>query len=107
MQTNQKGECNMANYVMLLQWTDQGIRNFKDTPQRAKAAAETASKLGAKFVDSFWTLGPYDLTVIIEAPDDETITAVALKLASLGNVKTLTMRAFRAREMEAIIQKAA
>jgi len=95
----------MANYVMLLQWTDQGIRNVKDTTKRARAASEFATKMGVKLADAFWTLGSYDLTLIVEAPDDETITAFALKLASLGNVKTQTMRAYRAKEMDAILGK--
>src|SRR3989442_10209105 len=95
----------MANYVMLLQWTDQGIRNVKDTTKRAQAAAETASKMGVKITDAFWTLGAFDLVLITEAPDDETITALALKLASLGNVKTQTLRAYRAKEMDAILGK--
>jgi len=97
----------MATYIALLQYTDQGIRNVKETTSRAAAAKEAAAKLGVKFNDLFWTLGHYDLVILAEAPDDETMTAVMLKLASLGNVKSQTLRAFRANEMEAIIKKAA
>jgi uncharacterized protein with GYD domain len=97
----------MATYIVLLQYTDQGIKNFKDTTKRAVSAAETAAKMGVKFTELFWTLGHYDLAILAEAPDDETITAVLLKLASLGNVKSQTLRAFRSKEMEAILQKAA
>ena len=60
-----------------------------------------------KFNDFFWTLGQYDLVILAEAPDDETMTAVMLKLASLGNVKSQKLRAFRSNEMEAIMKKAA
>jgi uncharacterized protein with GYD domain len=95
----------MANYIALLQFTEQGIRTVKDTTKRAAAAGEMASKMGAKLTDVFWTLGPYDLVLVLEAPDDETMTALALKLGSLGNVKTQTMRAFRAKEMDAILAK--
>ena len=95
----------MAAYILLLQFTDQGIRNVKDTTKRAAAATEAAAKLGAKFKDAYWTLGGYDLVIVAEAPDDETITAVSLKLASLGNVKTQTLRAFRANEVDAILKK--
>jgi uncharacterized protein with GYD domain len=95
----------MATYIVLLQFTDQGIRNVKDTTKRAAAAAETASKMGVKFTELFWTLGSYDLAIIAEAPDDETMTGVMLKLASLGNVKSQTLRAFRSKEMEAIMKK--
>lgn len=95
----------MASYIALLQFTDQGIRNIKDTTKRAAAATDLASKMGAKLSDVFWTLGHYDLVLVLEAPDDETMTALALKLSSLGNVKTQTLRAFRAKEMEAILSK--
>jgi uncharacterized protein with GYD domain len=95
----------MASYIALLQFTDQGIRNVKDTTKRAAAATDVAAKMGAKLTDAFWTLGPYDLVLVLEAPDDETITALSLKLGSLGNVKTQTMRAFRAKEMDAILSK--
>jgi len=97
----------MATYIALLQYTDQGIRNVKETTSRAAAAKEAAAKLGVKFNDLFWTLGEYDLVILAEAPDDETVTAVMLKLASLGNVKSQTLRAFRSNEMEAIMKKAA
>jgi uncharacterized protein with GYD domain len=97
----------MATYIALLQYTDQGIRNVKETTSRAAAAKEAAAKLGVKFNDLFWTLGQYDLVILAEAPDAETMTAVMLKLASLGNVKSQTLRAFRSNEMEAIMKKAA
>lgn len=97
----------MATYVSLLQFTDQGIRNVKDTVKRAEAAQAMASKVGVKSLEVLWTLGAYDLTMVAEAPDDETMTAYALSLASLGNVKTCTMRAYRAREVTAILGKMA
>ncbi len=97
----------MATYIALLQWTDQGIRSVKDTTRRAAAAKDAAAKMGVKFTDLFWTLGQYDLAIVAEAPDDETITAVMLSLASLGNVKSQTLRAFRSNEMDTILKKAA
>ena len=54
----------MATYLVLLQYTDAGIRNVKDTAQRAAAAAEAGAKIGVKFTDTFWTLGQYDLSII-------------------------------------------
>jgi len=95
----------MASYIALLQLTDQGVRSVKDTTKRAAAAGEMASKMSVKITDTFWTLGPYDVVLIAEAPDDETMTAFTLKLGSLGNVKTQTLRAFRAKEMDAILNK--
>jgi len=66
----------------------------------------SAAGMGTKIVDAFWTLGPYDVVLVAEAPDDETMTAFALKLGSFGNVKTQTLRAFRANEMDGILSKA-
>ena len=95
----------MASYIALLQFTEQGVRNIKDTTKRSIATHEMASKLGVKVADIFWTLGPYDIVMVLEAPDDETLTAFTLKLGSLGNVKTQTLRAFRDKEMDAILNK--
>jgi uncharacterized protein with GYD domain len=102
-----KGLVVMATYIVLMQYTDQGIRNVKDTTKRAAAASDVAAKMGVKFTELFWTLGQYDLAIVAEAPDDETMTAVMLKLASLGNIKSQTLRAFRPTEMEALLKKAA
>ena len=95
----------MAMYVSLLQFTEQGIRSVKDTTKRAAAATTEAEKMGLKVTDSFWTLGAYDVVLLLEAPDDQSVTAFTLKLGSLGNVKTQTMRAFRREEMEGILAK--
>jgi uncharacterized protein with GYD domain len=95
----------MAMYVSLLQFTEQGIRNVKDTTKRAAAATAEAEKMGLKVRDSFWTLGPYDVVLLLEAPDDQSVTAFTLKVGSLGNVKTQTMRAFRSEEMDGILAK--
>ena len=93
----------MASYIALLQLTDQGVRNVKETTKRAATLTEMGSRMGVKIADIFWTLGPYDGVVIAEAPDDETMTAFTLKTSSFGNVKTQTLRAFRANEMDQIL----
>ena len=95
----------MASYISLLQFTEQGVRNVKDTTKRAEAAKALAAKVGVKINDVYWTMGAYDLVLISEAPDDETMTACSLSLAMLGNVKTQTLRAFRAKEVDAILSK--
>ena len=97
----------MAAYIALLQFTNQGITNVKDTTKRAAAAKDAAAKLGVKFTELFWTLGQYDLAIVAEAPDDETMTAVMLKLGALGHVKSEVLRAFRTDEIDAILKKAA
>jgi uncharacterized protein with GYD domain len=95
----------MAKYISLLQFTDQGIRSIKDTVKRAAAATAEAEKMGAKITEAFWTMGAYDVVILMDAPDDETASAFAAKLGSLGNVKTQTMRAFGREEMENILAK--
>jgi uncharacterized protein with GYD domain len=95
----------MARYISLIQFADQGIRNIKDTIKRGDAARAEAEKLGMKITEEFWTMGAYDGVVLFEAPDDETMTAFACKVSSLGNVRTQTMRAFRKEEMEGILSK--
>ena len=95
----------MASYVCLIQFKDQGIRNIQDTVKRGDAATAEAKKLGMKIVEEYWTMGAYDGVVIIEAPDDETMSAFILKVGSLGNVKAQTLRAFRRNEMEGILAK--
>src|SRR5258707_13059823 len=84
----------MATYVGLIQFADQGIRNIKDTVKRGDAAMAEAEKLGMKVVEEFWTMGAYDAVVVFDAPDDATMSAFRLKIGSLGNVKTHTMRSF-------------
>jgi uncharacterized protein with GYD domain len=95
----------MSSYVYLIQFTDQGIRNIKDTVKRGDAAIAEAQKMGMKIVEEYWTMGAYDAVVVFEAPDDETMSAFVLKVGSLGNVKGQTLRAFRRNEMEGILTK--
>ena len=95
----------MASYVCLIQFKDQGIRNIQDTVKRGDAAIAEAKKMGIKIVEEFWTMGAYDAVVVMEAPDDETMSAFVLKVGSLGNIKGKTLRAFRRNEMEGILAK--
>ena len=95
----------MPSYVCLTQFKDQGTRNIQDTVKRGDAAMAEAQKLGMKIVEEYWTMGAYDGVVIMEAPDDETMSAFILKVGSLGNVKGQTLRAFRRNEMEGILAK--
>ena len=97
----------MATYVMLAHFTEQGIKNVKDSPKRADAFRQSAKKHGATVKEIFWTLGQYDLVAILDAPDDVTVTALGLSLGTLGNVRTQTLRAFSEAEMAAILGKMA
>lgn len=93
----------MPSYVTLVNWTDQGIRNVKDAPKRAEAFEAAVKANGGTLKDIYLVLGEYDLVVISEAPNDETAAKLALATASLGNVRTITMRAFNREEFRKII----
>ena len=95
----------MATYVLLLNFTDQGIRNVKDTAKRAEAFKKIADKAGAKVKEVYWTMGQYDGVLIFEAPEEATATALGLSLGSLGNVQTQTLRAFSVEEIGRILAK--
>jgi uncharacterized protein with GYD domain len=95
----------MGTYVVLGQFTDQGIRTIKNSPQRASQVAEMAKGLGCEMKDVYWTLGQYDIVAIVEAQDESNLTAFGLALGSAGNVRTQTLRAFTKSELGAILSK--
>jgi uncharacterized protein with GYD domain len=95
----------MATYIVLGQFTEQGIKNIKKTTERAKAIKEVAKKSGVTVKEIYWTLGHHDVVTIVEAPDDESATAFCLSAAGQGNVRTQTLRAFAAAEMDRILAK--
>ncbi|MPZ88212.1 MAG: GYD domain-containing protein [Nitriliruptorales bacterium] len=95
----------MPTYIALVNWTEQGVREFKGTLDRAEAVTQLAQQLGGSQTALYWTIGPYDLVSLAEFPDDESATAFALAVSSQGNVRTTTMRAFDASEMGGIIDK--
>ncbi|HVF01794.1 MAG TPA: GYD domain-containing protein [Rubrobacteraceae bacterium] len=95
----------MPTYVSLLNWTDQGIRNVRDTLDRAKRAEEAAEKYGVRFVETYYTVGPYDIVTVVEAADEESATAVLLALGAAGNVRSTTLRAYEREEMSAIVER--
>jgi uncharacterized protein with GYD domain len=94
----------MPTYIGLTKWTDQGIRKVKETTKRAKDLQEMAAKMNVKVKEIYWTMGRYDVVVVMEAPDDETISRLTLGLGMLGNVKTETLRAYSAQEMNQIVK---
>jgi uncharacterized protein with GYD domain len=97
----------MATYIMLANFTDQGIRNVKDTTKRADAVREAAKKFGVNMKEIYWTMGQYDMVVIAEAPDDASLSAFALAVGSAGNIRGQTLRAHSKDEMNAILAKLA
>ncbi len=97
----------MATYIVLSTFTDQGIRNVKDSTKRADAVREMAKKFGVTAKEFYWTLGSYDVVAIFDAPDDASITALGLALGTAGNVRTQTLRAFSRDEMNGVLGKLA
>lgn len=95
----------MATFISLVGWTDQGIRNVKQTTARAEAFKEMAQRLGVTVKDIYWTVGLYDLVLVMEAADEETLSTLLLSAGALGNVRTQTLRGYSAEEMNRIIAK--
>jgi uncharacterized protein with GYD domain len=95
----------MPTYVVLMNWTDQGVRTANETVERRDRADALAEKHGARIEQTYWTVGPYDIVALVEAPDDESATAMLLELGSQGNLRTTTLRAYDREEMSGIIQR--
>ena len=96
----------MARFVVLIDWTEQGVAKFQDSVDRYEDARGDFEAMGVSFQDIYWTLGTHDIVSVVDAPDGETLAAALLKLSSAGNLRTTTLRAFNAEEMRGIIAKA-
>jgi uncharacterized protein with GYD domain len=92
----------MATFISLISFTDQGIRNVKDSPDRLGAFQAMAEKLGVKVTSAYYTVGHYDMVVVVEG-SDEAATSALLKVGSLGNIRSETLRSFSVDEMKTII----
>lgn len=92
-------------YISLVKFTEKGIQAAKQTTERVNAWSAKVQSMGVTIKAMYWTLGEYDQICIFEAPDDETATSVLLAADMLGNVRTQTMRAFTASEMDKILAK--
>lgn len=95
----------MATFITTIKFTQRGIKDIDHSTKRAASFKAEAKKHGAKVKDIFWTTGEHDGLLILEAPDEETASAVILHLGAMGNVHTSTCRAFTAAEMENIVAK--
>ena len=94
----------MSHYVLLVNFTDQGIKNVKDSPKRAEAFKTAVEKTGGKLLNLYYTLGKHDIVAIVEAPNDEAIASVLFATGSQGNARTKTLRAFPMSEAANIIK---
>ena len=99
-----EGRRAMSTYVILGNYSDQGIRNIKDTTKRAAAFRNFAKGMGVAVKEIYWTMGRYDIVTIIDAPDDATATRLLLAAGALGNVRTETLRAFTERDVGEILK---
>jgi len=95
----------MLTYVVLVNFTDQGIRRVKESPKRAEAFKDMAKTFGATVKEIFWTQGRYDIVTIVEAPDELSAMALNLSLSALGNIRTESLRAFTAADTAKIVDK--
>jgi uncharacterized protein with GYD domain len=95
----------MVTYVVLGRFTDQGIRNAKESPKRAEAFKQLAKTFGVTVKDIFWTQGRYDIVTIVEAPDESSAMSLNLSLAALGNTRSESLRAYSAADMTTIVGK--
>ena len=103
--SHQPGRTATLTYVVLATFTDQGVKNAKDSPKRANAFKQMAKTFGVTVKDIFWTQGRYDIVTVVEAPDELSATALNLSLSGLGNIRTESLRAFSAAEMTKIVAK--
>ena len=94
----------MSIYIMLINYTEQGIRNVRGSPKRADAARFLAKSCGAELKDLYLTMGQYDLIAIVEADKDDAVARFALALSSIGNVRSTTLKAFTEQEYRNIIE---
>jgi uncharacterized protein with GYD domain len=84
----------VTTYIVLLNWTDQGVRNVRESPRRLDAAKKQLADMGGNFKDFYMTMGDADMVAVLDAPDDAIVARFALQLGMAGNVRTRTMKAF-------------
>jgi uncharacterized protein with GYD domain len=92
-----------VNLCRACTFTDQGIKNAKDSPKRAEAFKQMAKTFGVTVKDIFWTQGRYDIVTVVESPDEFSATALGLSLGALGNIRTESLRAFSSADMMKIV----
>ena len=94
----------MAAYILLCNLTDQGARAIKEAPQRRRAARELAKSCGVEMKEVYLAIGPYDLVIHMDAPNDDALATFLLSLSSQGNVRTMTLKVFGETEYDQILK---
>lgn len=100
-------EPTMPTFVSTVNFTEQGLRDIKASPKRAEAFKSMAEEMGVSVKELLWTQGPFDGLIVLDAPDDETVAELLLRLSGFGNVTTQTAQAFNASQMQTIIDRIA
>jgi len=93
----------MATYISLLRFTEEGIKSIKASPARLDAAKQAFQAMGAELKEFYLVMGQYDMVVISEAPDDQTVAKLALAIGSAGAIRTETFRAFTEEEYRKVV----
>jgi uncharacterized protein with GYD domain len=97
----------MPTYILLVNWTDQGVKNAKGAPKRQGDARKLGKKFGVEWKSTYMTMGAYDFVLTVEAPDDAALAKYVVSTCSLGNVRTTTLKAFPEAEYRAILEDVA
>lgn len=97
----------MSTYVVLYKFTDEGAKNIRSTIERANQVQQENEQKGFKILGLYWTQGQYDMVAVVEAPDEQFMLAGLFNIAAAGNVRSETLRAFTAAELEPVLQKMA
>jgi uncharacterized protein with GYD domain len=95
----------MPHFINLMKLTDQGAKAIKDAPARLEAGIKAFEKMGGKMIGFYVVMGEYDYVAVGEAPSDEVAMTFALALSSLGNVRTMGLKAFTREEFAAMVKK--
>jgi uncharacterized protein with GYD domain len=84
----------LPHYILLINWTDQGRSKIKESSDRYNSFKTSLEKIGGKVIGCYYTFGEYDVVIIMEVPNEEIVMSLMLKVGSVGNVKTKTLKAF-------------
>jgi uncharacterized protein with GYD domain len=93
------------HFIVSINWTDQGIRNVKDSPKRSEAARKLAKKVGVDIKELYLTSGDADIVAIVETPNGDNVAKFAMAVGAQGNVRTRTVRAWSQAEMQKLISE--
>jgi uncharacterized protein with GYD domain len=95
----------MPAYVLLVDWTAQGVEADEHTVDRLEHGTELAESFGCKIEHVWWTQGSHDMVSVVTAPDEQSMVAYTLAVVRLGNFRTTTLRAWSPDEMREIVRR--